>query len=364
MKIAILGKITGLSPCTAGGAQTLARNIARLCVIHGILVDFILWGKTNSFQREENYQIDEQSIKIYYFANERDALSLIASRDYTKVFIFMIPFREMLLLYKIKKCKKLIYFDLYFSNFHRRVIKKILASFLFSKVVTFSPRIAKSYFLIKNKLIYSLPVVSDKILKIALANREVGNEKFPKFAYVGGVFIEKGIERLIRVFKRINLMPDKNFNLTIFGYYNPSNAKDAEILQEINIQPFITEKFLDQELSCSKNYEDNLSQLYSETDVIILPYARKHINSVVDIPLVIMESLLSGCIVITPKIKHYEEVGVSKEFQYETEEELEKIILSINHQQIRRENESCEERKRKYLHIVNLFYTNLIKCKN
>jgi len=356
MKIAIIGKKIGLAPDSAGGAQTLARNIAKLCVTRGIHVDFILWDATS--QRVENYQVGERNLDIYYFPNAKKALWLIASRGCTKIVVFMIPLSEILLLYKIGRSKKLFYFDLYFSKIYKRIIKKIFVKLLFYKVVTFSPRIARSYFLLKNKVIYSLPLVSDKILENV--KREIHYEQYPRFAYVGGIFVEKGIKRLIRVFNRINIVSNKKIPLAIFGYYNPSNVKDKEILHEINTLPFITEKILDFELSCSKNHESSLAQFYNKTDVIILPYTRKHINSIVDIPLVIMEALLSGCIVITPKIKHYEEIGVSKEYQYENEEELEKIILSINYQKIKRENKTLREKRVKYLNIVDQFFTNIV----
>ena len=91
---------------------------------------------------------------------------MVKSGDYKQVCIFMMPFGELPLLWKIGKDKELVYFDLYFSMIHRRIIKLIFTMFMFDKVVTFSPRIKRSYFFLQKKVFYSMPLIPEKFLEI------------------------------------------------------------------------------------------------------------------------------------------------------------------------------------------------------
>ena len=335
-----------------GGTDSFMRRLT-----HGLIeidkqisIKFILYGNKNEITKVSN------NLELIYIKNFQDSLEYIKKENfdhiinswllrrhrrmfnnfakknfhYTK-FHYIIFFYPDTILKKIMK-----FYELFFLKINGKTFvvsqrqKKLLKPFI-KNLTIINPPVDKSYFL-------------DKI--------DIKRKKI-KRSFLGRIDKRKGIDKVIKIFKKIqhsNLL-----ELNIHGIHIPEDLEATKIHNWLINQNEINYFQVDRERFSSK-VDSMVVSVLKETDIFIQPY--KNLDSTVDTPLLIIESLACNCIVLSTKLPSVQNILGDSEYLLDYkyfEDKAIKILSGITLEKINIEKKRIFSQRRK---LFNLYETN------
>lgn len=168
--------------------------------------------------------------------------------------------------------------------------QKFKYKFLIDKSFAFSRRLKNNISMKNHKAYFLYPPVSNHYSEL---NRIKGKkEKKIKILFAGRLSKDKGIEIVLNVFNKLDR---RKYYLGMSGYFK--SKKDS-----LYYSKFIEDLKIDY-LNIIDYMSKSKKRLYiplHKFDIILLPY--QILSYTVDIPLLVLESLIAGCVVITSNI--------------------------------------------------------------
>lgn len=272
--------------------------------IENSIREFVFFLLKNNF-KVTIFQIDQKRKGETYFNNKFGKLKIVYGNKFTIRYKILFskfdvinfvqtPFESIIftILFFVKKtfsrttmCK---FFFTYppFKKYHFFIFIKY--NYLIDKCFTFSKRLTNEIKTNIGDATFLYPPVSMCFNDYRAKKK---SEKI-KILFAGRFSKDKGLDIAIDVFKKLN---KEKFYLGLSGYYknNDDELFYSELIDALNVD------YLNITKICNTQEQKSYLPL-KDFDIIFLPYQSLHFT--VDIPLIVLESLVSGCSIITSDI--------------------------------------------------------------
>lgn len=297
MKIAFFSLAGTFDYFQIGGTDSFMRRIT-----HGLLSKnsslHTSWIFYNGKEEKEIKHLPNFTSK--YFKNLKDALNYISEVSLDHLIACYIKPQDRITFAKFRKSTKGVCFHsipFFYPDSPIRRFLKFSEYFIFpynGKIFCVSQRQYNYIKKFNNNVVYLLPPVPENyFLK---PEEKPTNDKI-KIAFIGRIDPRKGIKEVIEIFTA--LKNNGKFDLAIYGIHIPWDKEGLKIHDWLSNQKEIKYISFDRQ-KYSENIESILREILRTTDVVVLPY--KTLESSVDTPLLLLESLASLCVVFTTTV--------------------------------------------------------------
>ena len=133
---------------------------------------------------------------------------------------------------------------------------------------------------------------------IFFSERGAGGEQKIKVAYIGRISEDKGVDGLIPALEEIG----KNIaelDVRIYGYHNANDESARRLHERALSSEYIS--YAPEPRAASEQSDAYMAKLLHETDILVFPY-RELSGETVDVPLLLLEAIASGCVVISTPV--------------------------------------------------------------
>ena len=297
-----------------GGTDSVIRRLSfgLIKIKENIQIKYILYGFKNetirvndnleliyikNFQHSLLYIKDEKFdhiINSWLLRKDRRIFHSFAKKNFNSTkFHYLIFFYPNTIFKKIMKFYELILLRTNGKNFVVSQRQKKLLNPFDKNLSIINPPVDKSYF---------------------LENINTQNKKI-KISFLGRIDPRKGIDKVINIFQQIQHL--NLFELNIHGIHIPDDKEAVKIhnwlmnQKKINYFQVEREKF-------SNKIDKMVVNVLRDTDIFIQPY--KNLDSTVDTPLLIIESLACNCIVLSSKLQSVENINGDSDYLLDYEQ--------------------------------------------
>lgn len=288
-----------------GGLESFYRRIASILSEKGYRVSFVFYGGTS----DGSYEITD-SLSLKYFKSFQDSLQYLLSEGSLIIDNYILKRdRIAYILFRTTNQKSISFGHIYAGALEG--IQSKVVSFLNHKFPPFSGPVLSPSYMIQEKLMKS-GLKSDVMYPPIPANYRVSmtrrEEKRLRLTFMGRFDENKGIKEVISLFKKLSLN-ELAVDLCVSGYFghdlaNVKETKDSfNSIPELKVQQKSWEKW-------SPEMDEHVVKLLQETDILILPY--HNLKGTMDPPLLVLEGMACGCLILTT------DVGSVKEFYGES----------------------------------------------
>jgi|GEM_PF-3551796 len=292
MNIAFVGSSRTIDPFTLGGIQTIIKELASYLVKAKNDVTFY---QIDRFKKGEHELETPTGIISIHYGSVGNLRKMLLTQYYDVINFIQTPFANpvfTVLFY----LKKRIYgttttkFIFTYPPFRRAVFfQPIKYKWLIDKCYTFSWRLQKEVKSVTPHVCFLYPPVSDDFFQQRGTDRSKGKVCL---MYSGRLSRDKGLDVVIDVFQR---MDRQKYRLVIAGYF--ASADDRTIYEEklksLNLDELIM-------LKTNRLSDEFTHPPLHRCDILLLPY--QNMTPTVDLPLIVLEGLASGCKVVTSRI--------------------------------------------------------------
>jgi glycosyltransferase involved in cell wall biosynthesis len=213
--------------------------------------------------------------------------------------------------------------------FTENIIKKWLRNKIRVRFCNFvfavSPRLVKE--LRKNNIsaIWLPPSVPDYYF-----SRSIYKEVKPKtvVSFIGRIDPSKGLADILESLK-YSLETNDLSVLKIYGYFIPGNKESValhNVLKNLNYVDYRAYSY--DTYHYSLKGEEQLLDFISEADILILPY--RDLTGTIDLPLLLLEALATGCVVISTDVGDIQNILGIHELIVKSPEEMIERIKSLS----------------------------------
>jgi len=290
--IAFFGYIKSCDPRGVGGAESFIRRLSSSLVPHGCSISIVMYG---AYQEQK---LEWNGLKLFYFNSFSNALKKLASQNFDYIGEIYIHKRYYFryLLFKKQRKSKTKFFNIFLTWPERRIRRYLIikTKTLFCKsVFAVSPRLVREINKSGIPAIWLPPPVPDCYFGL----KKKSGKKIV-ISYIGRVSPDKGINNLLKTFEDVQKSFGKKVSLKIYGYYCPLDKESIILYEKLKML-----KGIECQIQSHKTYqyspqeEELLIDRLRETDILVLPY--ENLRKTIDIPLLILEGLASGCLVIS-----------------------------------------------------------------
>jgi glycosyltransferase involved in cell wall biosynthesis len=172
-----------------------------------------------------------------------------------------------------------------------RFLEKIKYRFFIDSAIVFSKRLASDLQNNWNGKVFTMfPPISPKYSH--LKNRSYG-EKI-RIGYVGRLSLDKGTHIIKEIMDKLD---DEKYEFFIFGYYS----------EEQNPKFHLKNKNIHLEIKEQSAHNISIKAPLEKIDILVLPYQSLD-SKTVDTPILILEGLSAGCIVVTSNLESIREI--------------------------------------------------------
>lgn len=325
MKIVFFGWVRMCDPVKIGGAESLTRRLTQTLADQGHNVAIIMYGAERYRELREN----GNNITVRYYRSFHSALKCLSDLKYDFVFEMYINkryyFQYLIFKWRMKAYMR---FSIIFMTAAENKIKQWLRNkfrvMYCSPIFAVSPRVVKELRKKKIPAIWLPPPVPDYYFSIP-RNREIKNKLV--ISFIGRIDPNKGLKKVMEVFKGLQKAPESKglFVFKISGYFNHNQKSSIVIHNELRKLRNI-EYSAQSHTSCkySTAAEKQLRDFLSKTDILLLPYT--NLKGTLDLPLLLLEGLAAGCVVISTDVGDMVEIiGSDALIAKSSEEMIEKI---------------------------------------
>ncbi len=291
-----------------GGTQSLVRNWTNIFLAKGWKVDVYTTGA----QTEEILQL-KPNLRSIYCRNSYEAFKKIDKHKFNILLGVGAPLPLHILsqyYYFLKWILRRVHFIHIFHKYpplsENPFLRWLQSGYLkcvYDVIVAVSPRIVDA---LKSSGINAhlmLPPIPKKFYftkneKIDEKQKEKLDKKVV-ISYIGRVSPDKGIESVIRAFKKIRNI--KKVVVKIYGLYNPKITSSLNLHRYLTQENEIEYKAMNYlRNKYSEKSENDIISLLKITDIIVLPFHT--LSETVDSPLLLLESMASLCIPVASDI--------------------------------------------------------------
>lgn len=305
-KIIFFGFYKSFDYYKIGGLESFYRRLTNNLIKNNQKVSFLFYGDS------ENYMVNiNENISIYYINDFYESLDFLKANGSLVIDNYLLKKHRLTYSrFRIANTQRLKFGHIY-TGIPKGIFGVLgnLIEYNFPKYN--GPVLSPSYTI--NKKLRRIGVKT-KIMPPPIPLRyslkkEPKNLKMLKVTFVGRFDVNKGIMEVIQLFK---LLSNSNINvdLTVSGYFAHGICSRQQIeksfrdIKELNV--------IEKEWSkWSQEMENDLIELLQQTDILVLPY--KNLKGTMDPPLLVLEGMACGCVIITT------DVGSVKEFYGESD---------------------------------------------
>ncbi len=292
MKFLFVGSEKNLDLDRIGGIESVMRELISFLVRQGNKVEILL---INDDKKDKKVFITENGDVPIFIMKKSEARKYILG-NFDVINFLQSPFENpffALRFFLMKKMKNTLAVKLYFTfptvnNID--IQQKMKLKFLIDKTLVFSKRMENKLKKITKDVTFLYPPVSEYYIKNKRNNRK--KEKI-EILFAGRLSRDKGLEIVIDVFKEL---PDSEFSKNIIGYFADKSDEEKYLPRLQNINP--------DKLEIEEHKNENRERAFlplNQYDILLLPY--QELGPTLDTPLLILEGLASGCIIVTSGIE-------------------------------------------------------------
>lgn len=295
-RICFLGATDACDPMKIGGCESFTRRLAIGLSQRDYSITIVLYGAEKNETRKDFLA---KNVTLQYHKTFLGALKGVSKSKSEIVFELYIHKRyyPFYLAYKYKNREKK--FAVVFMTSAESVIKKWFRKkfkIMFCKnVFAVSPHLVEKLTGdgIEPKLL--LPPVPDSYFQ------PFGNKSTSKIviSYLGRIDENKGAGELEKILD--GLLDSDSITIHIRGYYVFSDKKSVKLhetfMELSGVNYLATQK---KECFYLPETEKDVVEFLSETDILVLPY--KNLKGTVELPLLVLEGLAAGCVVLSTDV--------------------------------------------------------------
>lgn len=288
-----------------GGLESFYRRIASILSEEGYRVSFVFYGGSSDNSCEVT-----DSISLRYFKSFQTSLQYLLLEGSLVIDNYLLKrHRVSYALFRTTN-QKTIRFGHIYAGVPEGIQSKTV-SLLNHKLPSFNGPVLSPSYTIQDKLakfgIESnvMPPPIPASYCVSVPKKE---EERLKLTFIGRFDENKGIKKVISLFKKLSLNESK-VDLCVSGYFGHGIANIKEIkdlfisIPELEVQQKSWKKW-------SHEMDEDVVKLLQETDILILPY--NNLKGTMDPPLLVLEGMACGCLILTV------DVGSVKEFYVES----------------------------------------------
>ncbi len=297
MRIAFAGLAPGADPLRVGGQQSILRRLGQFLQEHGHEVDF--------------YVLDSTAVipptaprwSIRRFVGLPQLLQALQKQTYDYVQFSRVPLRWypplVAGLSQISARRGYLYL-VHLPNPVLRWARRVLFRLAFDQVFVVSPRLGAELARLSKPVHLLWPPVPAMFFEAGAQRAPAGEEV--RVAYVGRIAADKGVGQVASTFKQI-CRRHAHVRAEICGYLDSSSAASYRLHQELQSRSDPTIRYTVVEASrlAMPPREDDVLEILRRSDIVVLPY-RSLDRVTIDVPLLLLEAMAAGCVVVSTPI--------------------------------------------------------------
>lgn len=187
--------------------------------------------------------------------------------------------------------------------------------------------------------VYLPPPVDESFFRTP---EEKSTDETISLTFVGRIDPRKGIEEVIDLYRE--LAAEDRYEFAIHGTYISDDDAAVEVRNRLKSDPDIAYTEVDRHAH-TPAVDENVRSLMAETDVFLQPY--RTLDSTVDTPLLLLESMASLCAVLTRPVGNVGDIYGDSPFLIsdgEVSERATDLLATVDRDRIRTERERIHER--------------------
>lgn len=288
MKFIFVGSEKQLILNKIGGIENIIAELSLGLIRNSHEVEFLIHSRKkiypSAFSRQHGINEiigSKRTIRKTILESKADYFLLLESLFQSPLFLLRFYLKS-----KMKNINVVKIIFTYPSIKGNKLLEKFKFRFVIHSTIVFSKRLSNDLEKFwDGEIITMLPPVSNNYFQLKNGNK---NEKIT-IGFVGRLSSDKGIY----IFKDIiDELDERKFKFIISGYYS-SNEQASINIHGDNIQFEIIDQ---------SNSENSIIAPLKDIDILVLPY--QSLNSkTVDTPLLILEGLTAGCVVVTSNLE-------------------------------------------------------------
>jgi len=342
LKLAILGLYKTFDYFQIGGTDSFMR---RLC--HGILssrddvtISWILYG-ANTPARIHH----APNFTSWYFSSLHTALRHISEERYEHVIVAYIHPADRLQLAKFRRRLRSTRFHslvFFYPDSRLKRLLKFLEYVLFpynGHILCVSRRQISYLRKLGVRALYLPPSVPDDYF-VPPADKPKSDRI--RVTFLGRIDPRKGIEDTIHLFQ--TLSEDPRFECTIYGICIPSDQDGLKIHHWLQNQEKIRYTEVKRQ-NYTPSVDAMVKKVLAQTDIFVQPY--ETLDSTVDTPLLLLESMASACAVLTTPVGDVPSIYAPSRFMIEHDRfvpDATELLHNLSRDSLRQEQERAYNR--------------------
>lgn len=296
-RICFFGAVDACDPMKIGGCESLTRRLATGLSERDYSVAVVMYGAEKEEMKDDFFGKD---VILQYHKTFLGALKGLNELKCEMVFEMYVHKRyyPLYLAYKYKNRGKKKFATILMTspeNAIKRWLRKIFRVMFCSNIFAVSPHLVEELKMDGIEAEWLPPPVPDFYFQTF----EDKSNSAIIISYLGRIDANKGLGELEPIFKR--LLDSNNVTIKVRGYYVPSDRGAVKLHDT-----FMGLKGVDY-LAKLKNdclylpeKEKEIVKYLSGTDILVLPY--KTLKGTVELPLLVLEGLAAGCVVLSKNV--------------------------------------------------------------
>lgn len=292
MRIAFAGLAPGADPLRAGGQQSILRRLANFLRESGHTVDFYVLDLRDTLSSDPDW-------RIYRFIRFSELLSSVQRGAYDYVQFSRVPLKWYPALISCLRHVKGVRGYLYLVHVPNPVMRwarRLLFSHVFDRVFVVSPRLRAELAGLSKPVHLLWPPVPAQFFKASSCR----TAESIHITYMGRIAVDKGVGHVVSAFDQVSRRY-VGVHAAVYGYLDSWSAADYSLHEELRGQKNISYTPADASRTTVQQLEEDVLAVLRRSDIIVLPYQSLD-RVTIDVPLLLLEAMAAGCVVITTAV--------------------------------------------------------------
>lgn len=304
MRIIFFGSKDNCDPAKIGGSESIVRRLAMGLSSKSHSVAVIMYG-ANEKKSINNFL--GYDLRLKYCCSFSDSLRELTDTGCDLVIETYIhkSYYPQYLAFKRRNCKSIRFSIIFMTAAHnslKRWFRSKLRTMFCSTVFGVSSKLVNELQRDGVSAIWLPPPVPDQYF----CSPENNGKTKTVISYLGRITPDKGLSVLVSILS--SLPRSEQITARVRGYYIPGNLNEVRLhksLQNLSILEYFAEPYN----LCDYNphKEQAIIEYLSDTDILVLPY--KSLRGTVNLPLLVVEGLATGCAVISQNFEDMARIG-------------------------------------------------------
>ena len=333
-RICFFGAVDACDPMKMGGCESIVRRLSIGLSDRGYSVVVIMYGAS----KKSCSNFLDHDLTLQYCSSFSDSLQVLADLSCDLVIETYIHKKYYLryLAFKHTNCDLIRFSVIFMTSAHHSLKRWFRAKFrtmFCSTIFAVSSKLVDELQCDGVSAIWLPPPVSDQYFRSSVR----GEKTNTVISFLGRIAPDKGLSSLVKIFSSLSC--SKQLTLKIRGYYIPDDPNSVRLhrsLQKRSLFEYYAEPYNSYNYSPQK--EQAIIEYLTGTDILVLPY--KNLKRTVDLPLLVVEGLAAGCVVISQYFEDVSKIICSSTLIAQDEDEYrEKLQALCNPKILQQEKE-------------------------